>query len=136
MKAVFADTSFWIALLNPKDELHVKARELAMKLADAQVVTTEMVLAELLNDFGRRGRMLRLAAKRLVDELVHNENLTIVPQTSKQFQSALALYGDRADKNWGLTDCASFLVMQAMGLTEALTYDKHFEQVGFQALLR
>jgi predicted nucleic acid-binding protein len=136
LKAVFADTSFWIALLNPKDELHVKARELAMKLADAQVVTTEMVLAELLNDFGRRGRMLRLAAKRLVDELVHNENLTIVPQTSKQFQSALALYGDRADKNWGLTDCASFLVMQAMGLTEALTYDKHFEQVGFQALLR
>ncbi len=43
---------------------------------------------------------------------------------------------DRMDEEWGLTDCISFVVMRAWGLTEALTADKHFEQAGHVVLLR
>ncbi len=39
-------------------------------------------------------------------------------------------------KNWSLTDCISFVVMQEHGIHEALTADHHFEQVGFQVLLK
>lgn len=45
------------------------------------------------------------------------------------------LYRARPDKEWSLTDCTSFVVMNECGLTDALTGDRHFEQAGFKALL-
>jgi predicted nucleic acid-binding protein len=60
----------------------------------------------------------------------------VKPQTSDQFKRALSRYEERTDKDWSLTDCASFLIMEAEGIEEALTYDQHFAQVGFRALLR
>ena len=44
-------------------------------------------------------------------------------------------YRSRRDKEWSLTDCISFVVMEDEGLREALTGDRHFEQAGFVALL-
>ncbi len=62
-------------------------------------------------------------------------NILVVPQNERLFQEALELYLQRVDKAWSLTDCSSFLIMQEMGLTEALAHDKHFSQAGFVALL-
>jgi predicted nucleic acid-binding protein len=62
--------------------------------------------------------------------------MSIVPQSSLQFQDALVLYAARNDKEWSHTDCASFQAMKREGIAEALTHDRHFEQVGFRALLR
>ena len=59
-----------------------------------------------------------------------------MPQTSDQFERALSRYEERIDKDWSLTDCASFLIMEAEGMGAALTHDQHFAQAGFQALLR
>jgi predicted nucleic acid-binding protein len=42
----------------------------------------------------------------------------------------------RPDKAWSLVDCTSFMVMQQLGLQEALTTDQHFEQAGFLRLLK
>ncbi|HVP09633.1 MAG TPA: nucleic acid-binding protein, partial [Phycisphaerae bacterium] len=80
--------------------------------------------------------MLRIAAKQLVEQLGQNPRTIIIPQTNAQFQAAFALYSDRSDKTWSLTDCASFLIMKARAIDHALTYDKHFEQMGLVALLR
>jgi predicted nucleic acid-binding protein len=95
-----------------------------------------MVLVELLNDFARRGESLRAAAVTLVERLSANPNVSIVAQTSLQFRDSLALYRERPDQTWSLTDCASFLIMTEQGIEEALAHDKHFEQMGFKALLR
>jgi predicted nucleic acid-binding protein len=46
------------------------------------------------------------------------------------------LYRERPDKEWALTDCVSFIVMEDRGISEALTTDEHFHQAGFQALMR
>jgi len=59
-----------------------------------------------------------------------------VPQTSLQFESAFDSYRSKSDKEWSLTDCASFVLMRERGLAEALAHDQHFEQAGFVALLR
>jgi predicted nucleic acid-binding protein len=65
-----------------------------------------------------------------------NPNMTIVPQTSAQFQEALAVYRQYRDKEWSLTDCASIQIMREQSITDALSHDQHFEQAGFRALLR
>jgi uncharacterized protein len=134
MKRVFADTSYWIALLNPRDELHHTA--MAASHEYSELVTTEMVLVEFLNAFGDRGPRLRAAAAKAVKALRASAHISVTTQTSEQFERALSRYEDRPDKNWSLTDCASFLVMEAEGIGGALTHDQHFVQAGFRALLR
>jgi len=136
MRTVFADTDYWVATLNARDQLHEKAKAVSQSLAPVRLVTSEMVLAELLNDLAKRGPSLRGAAVESVARLQEDAATEVVPQTSIQFQEALSYYAQREDKAWGLTDCASFLTMKELGITEALTHDRHFEQAGFKALLR
>lgn len=136
MRIVFADTSYWVAILDQRDELHSRAGDLSRKLNPVHIVTSQMVLTELLNYFAERGSYLRHATVGLTEQLNQNANVTVVPQSIEQFQSALLLYRQREDQGWSLTDCSSFQIMQEWHLTEALTYDKHFEQAGFKALLR
>lgn len=54
---------------------------------------------------------------------------------STDFERARAMYCSRLDKGWSLTDCSSFQIMEAKGITEALAADHHFEQAGYRALL-
>lgn len=133
---VFANTGFLIALLNPRYALHVKAQHLESSGIFSAIITTEMVLAEFLNDFGSRGKELRSSAHEFVSQLQHYELFMIIQQTSLQFWNAVHLYQARTDKGWSLTNCASFLAMSDLGIQQALTYDRHFEQMGFRALLR
>lgn len=136
MKTVFADTGYWIALLNENDTLHSKAEAVSKSLGPYLVVTTEMVLAELAAFFSDKGPRLRQAVVDLIRSVRANPNIRIVPQTSLQFQDALALYEQSPDKEWSLTDCASFILMRELKITEALAHDQHFEQAGLVALLR
>jgi predicted nucleic acid-binding protein len=135
MSRVFADAGYWIALLNPKDSLHAKATELSQTLARVRIVTSEMVLAEVLNAFARKGEKLRTAACALVDQIRSSPNAEIVPVTSSAFRGALERYRSRVDKTWGLTDCTSFLIMEQKGIAEALSGDRDFQQAGFIALM-
>ena len=135
MRRVFADTSYWIALVNPRDQLHAKAVSVTQQLFSVRVLTSEMVLTEVLNSFSDGGP-LRRAVGRMIERLRSNRDVIIVPQTSQQFENALRRYKQAADKSWSLTDCASFEVMEAEEIQAALTHDQHFAQAGFEALLR
>ncbi|WP_324282037.1 PIN domain-containing protein [Cyanobacterium aponinum UTEX 3222] len=136
MKKVFADTGYWIALLNPYDDLHNQAKKLSQSLKSATIVTSQMVLAELLNEFSKRGENFRKITTQFIEQLAQKSNIIIVAQNDQQFQDGLELYKQRPDKQWSLTDCVSFIIMKEMDISEALAYDKHFEQAGFIALLR
>jgi uncharacterized protein len=136
MTLLFADTGYWIALLDPQDTLNDKAKTLSRERFRATVMTSEMVLTEVLNHFSKRGRGLRIAALMLVNSLRDSPSVEVLPQTPELFQQALQLYGQRLDQAWSHTDCASFVIMQQRGIVEALAYDKHFEQAGFRALMR
>ena len=135
MKTVFADTGYWIALLNANDELHRKAEAVSRSLGPHLVVTTEMVLIELAAFFSKSAS-LRQAVADLIRQLRANPNAKIIAQTSLQFQNALDLYERSPDSDWSLTDCASFIAMREAGITDAIAHDEHFEQAGFVALLR
>lgn len=134
MKVVFADTGYWEAVLNPNDKLHAKAQEASVALGKVRLLTTEMVLDELLAALSKVP--VRPFAIRGVEAIRSNPNVEVVPQTSLQFSTAFDRFRSMADKEWSLTDCASFNVMRERGLTDALAHDRHFEQAGFVALLR
>ena len=135
MRTVFGDASYWIALLNPRDQWHERANSITRRLGDRLIVTSEMVLVELLNHFAEYGEMKRGEVARMVKALVANPSVEVVPQTSEQFRAAVDYYESRSDKEWGLTDCSSFQIMESRGIGEALSSDRDFAQAGFNVLL-
>lgn len=136
MKTVFADTGYWVAILNPKDSLHQTSVSVTASLSSFCIVTSEMVFTEALNSFSKQGAFLRQNAVMLIQQSIRKPNIEIILQTSNLFHEALHLYQQRPDQAWSLTDCASFCIMQQRNILEALTHDRHFEQAGFIALLR
>ena len=135
MTVVFTDAGYLIANLDDRDLLHERARA-AAKLGLFRIVTTQMVITEVLNYVSRGGEYLRNLAAQMVQELEANPDVEIVPQTDAQFRAAVERYAARSDQRWSLTDCASFLVMEERNITAALAYDRDFVQAGFVALLR
>jgi predicted nucleic acid-binding protein len=133
MKSVFADTSFFIAFLVAHDQHFAQAHEFA-EAYTRWLVTTTGVLTEAAN-FLARSR-LRKQLVETVDELRTNPHVEVVAESPELWDRAFNLYAARPDKSWSLTDCLSFVVMQDRGLTEALTADRHFEQAGFEILLK
>ena len=136
MSALFADAGYWIVLWNPRDALHQKALTIADGLGASAVVTTQLVLTEALDAMAGMGEFRRRFAAQMVQALEDNPDVEIIPQTDSQFRAALQRYASRSDQRWSLTDCASFLAMEERDLTQALAYDRDFEQAGFVALLR
>lgn len=136
MRIVFADTFYWIALLNPNDEAHERVVTASKNLSSARIVTTDEVLTEFLNYFAGRGPFLRRAAALLVERMHADRNIVVVPQTREGFLSGCRLYRSRSDKGYSLTDCISMEVMRREGLSDVLTNDAHFAQEGFSCMLR
>ena len=131
MNAVFADTFFYQALLDEGDLSHGQA--LTQSKVKRTILTTEFILLELGNACARAEDHADFLA--LLAGIRASLRTRIIPLDSRLFQRGLELFAGRPDKNWSLTDCISFVVMQDEGLTEALTGDGHFEQAGFKALL-
>jgi uncharacterized protein len=136
MKTVFADTGYWIALVNPQDDLHQVSRVITHQLMPFKIITSELVFNELLNTFSKQGSSLKQVAINLIKKSYNNPDIEIVPQTTELFMTALELYEQRPDQAWSHTDCSSFQIMRQNNILEALAYDKHFEQAGFIPLLR
>jgi predicted nucleic acid-binding protein len=136
MNKVFLDTSYAVALTTPQDGHHRQALELAgdLERQGAQMVTTRAVLLEIGNSLSRkRHRALGVA---LLEFLETDPRVEIVPLSEDLYRKGFELFGQRLDKEWGLVDCVSFVVMQDRGIRESLTTDEHFDQAGFRALLR
>jgi len=112
MRTVFADTFYWIAVLNPRDQAHELAVGVSKGLGDARIVTTDEVLTEFLNYFGTRGHFFRSAAAHLVERMQVDRPIQISPQSHERFLAGCRLYQARPDKGYSLTDCISMEVMR------------------------
>jgi predicted nucleic acid-binding protein len=129
---VFVDTSYILALVNRSDALHQRARDTSLRVPPPYL-TTEAVLTEVGNALARqRWRSLAITTLRTFRTSTDVEVLSV---NAGLFDRAVSFYSARPDKDWGLTDCVSFVVMQERGLTHVLAFDRHFEQAGFQNLL-
>lgn len=132
MPKYFADTWFWIGLINRRDQAHADAESVSDAITeDDQIFTSQMVFVELLGHFASFGEHFRTAAKELIDELSSQPSVTITQQTPAQFVDAAQKYYQHRDKKWSLTDCSSMLLMQQYQIATAITNDHHFEQAGY-----
>jgi predicted nucleic acid-binding protein len=134
-RALLLDTSFIIALENRDDPFHARAKGLDRELSreDAVVYVHWGVLLEIGDGYARLNR--REKGSQLLDKIHQEEGYRVVPLTEDLIQLAMALYRSRHDKEWGLTDCLSFVLMEREGITQALSADVHFRQAGFDAVL-
>ena len=135
MRTIFADTSYWFALLVRTDPWHEIAILLSREIDGAHIFTTEMVIAELLNGVSRLGEYHRNLATVEITRMRSDPDVEIIAQSELQFRDAFNLYQSRPDQRWGLTDCASFIAMRERGVTHVLTADRDFTQAGFNILM-
>ena len=132
MRRVFADTYFFIALVNERDRAHPRGVEFATS-ERASLVTTAWIMTELADGLAKtpnRGLFSTILA-----ETEQEASNILVPASNDLFRQGIERYEQRPDESWSLTDCISFVVMEEHGLSEALTADRHFEQAGFVPLL-
>jgi len=107
MKQIFADTFYWVALINPQDNWHQRAREVTSSLKNVKLVTTDEVLVELLNFMSVRGANRKRRTVEFIDDLLQNPRLQVIPQNRESFLQGFELYRRRPDKEYSLTDCIS-----------------------------
>jgi predicted nucleic acid-binding protein len=133
MKPTFVDTSFLLGLVLADDELHEAALRWRRAIG-GPLLTTEYVLVEFADALSHEH--LRGVALSTIALLRGDPDVRIIAASSGLLDRALELFGERMDKQWALTDCISFVVMEDEEATDALTADHHFEQASFVALLR
>jgi predicted nucleic acid-binding protein len=132
MTPCFADTFFFLALVVRKDpKVHEAAA--AAHQSGRPMVTTAWVIVELADALC--DAVNRPVFDRLYSTLLNSPRVEIIPPDERWLDLGIQRFNSRPDKDWSLTDCISFVVMEHRGLTEALTADHHFEQAGFAALL-
>ena len=134
MKTWFADTFYFLALRNPKDAANERAVKITQENPNRVILTTAWVLTEvgdaLADPINRQGFL------DLYHMLRQHPKAIIVFPDQDLFERGVDLFEKRRDKEWSLTDCISFVVMKKRKIAAALTGDHHFEQAGFQALLK
>ena len=135
--AVFADTAYWIARNNSRDQWHQSALDAFNRLGpDERIVTTEEVLTEFLTGMSKSGAYMRQQAVDVVRSIYENPSVDVIAQSRQTFFDGLSRYARRPDKAYSLQDCVSMNVMERMGIDGALTNDRHFDQEGFRMLMR
>jgi len=134
-KSVFADTSFFFALVAKRDPAHQAAVSAYAKLlrARCRVVTTDYIIDETLTL--TKARISAETALALLDRIETSEAITLEDIADRRFSAAKAFFRKHADHGYSFTDCTSFVLMNELEQTAALTTDGHFIEAGFQALL-
>jgi predicted nucleic acid-binding protein len=133
-RAVFVDTSAWIAASNTRDKYHnVAAAEYRRLLSSRSLfVTTNLVIAEtyiiILRNGGHPRAMHFLQSLRSsprLERVYSDDNLEILAES---------ILDKHVDQDFSYTDAVSFSVMQQHGLHTDFTFDNHFATLGFEML--
>ena len=135
MSRLFCDTSYFVALMYPRDQHHRAAVALEPVVESSDLVTTEEILIELLNFFCEAGQKVRTEVSGYTRQLLINPKFAVIARNDLSFLDGLEFYERRPDKGYSLTDCISMNVCRELGIGEILTSDNHFVQEGFRILL-
>lgn len=137
MRVVFLDSSFFIAIVDPRDAMHTRAKDLLEALLNERVrfLTVDIVVYEILAFFSRSGGALRSAAAGVSREILTESTLDCIRVDPVLLSRAIDRYESRSDKTFSLTDCVAMLVCEDLGISDVFTSDADFERAGFVRLL-
>lgn len=134
-REAFADTSALYAAVDARDTHHPDAAALMREMARSSrtIVTSDYVIAETVNlAIARRGRVV---AERLLELFERSAGIRIEWIEANRFATTKAYFRKHAAHGYSFTDCSSFVVMRELGISDALTTDRHFVAAGFRSLL-
>lgn len=128
---MLVDTSFVIALEMARDNQHKAAAKYWKGYVQnpQPLITTDWVFAEIVTFFNNKG--LHAKAVEVGERLLQSRLVEIIAITPELRSLAWAFFKRHSDKQYSLTDCASFVVMSKRRVSHALTFDDHFAQAGF-----
>jgi len=129
---VFLDTVGLLAVWDKSDQWHAAAEDCLGKLlaSRADLVTTTYVLLECGNAAARRP--YRLAVSQLRERM--EESGRLIAPTREDWENAWRVYASGGKDQAGMVDLVSFAVMRRLGISQAFTNDRHFQQAGFEIL--
>src|SRR6266404_5308771 len=119
--------------LDSRDGLHPRSLAWA-KVASPLLIVTDYILLETVNYLSRPQDRTKVCL--LANRILTSSDYEVVPASPQLLRAGLKLHEQSSYKAWSLTDYISFIVMRERGISQALTHDHHFEQAGFEALLR
>jgi uncharacterized protein len=131
-RRIFLDTGYLIALIRKKDACHAVALQAAASYI-GPFLTTDLILVELANSLSKPPYRKTVVA--VIEKIRADSKTAVVPLTSKGMSKAFSLFKSREDKTWSMVDCFSFEVMKEKRIKQALTFDDHFRQAGFDTPL-
>ncbi len=136
IEPIFVDSFAWIAAINKSDNHHEISLRILEELLNkqAKLITTNYVVVETINALSKVE--FRKTVIEFIDKLGKSPSVQIVKITDEIYNNAWTLYQQRMDKDWGITDCTSFEVMQMFNIRKAFTGDKHFEQAGYSLIVK
>lgn len=131
MKSYFVDTSAIVAFQNRNDDNYQNALKIFTELANRKCMLfiTDYIQME------THGLLLSRAGRTIAQKFLEDDSWNIETVTTIDKVKAIALLKRYQDKDFSLTDATSFIVMERLGLTTAITFDDHFKQYGFMVNL-
>lgn len=130
----FADTSFFKAVIDPKDEFHQDAKKIEQKINDEQIklITSNYVLDEAFTLIRKR------CGLKVVNEFrVYLSTISTVLKIIRVTVTDEAGAWDWFLQDWSdlsFTDCVSFALMHRLEIKEALAFDDHFKRAGYKLI--
>jgi predicted nucleic acid-binding protein len=138
LRRIFVDTSFYVALIDRRDDLHAAAENVLDELYDegsVELVTSDFVLGEVLTFFAGHGQHMRKLAAGLVDRIAAQPAFVRVPASRSLWERAFAHYTSRLDKRYSFVDCTSMVICRELKISMVLSHDQDFEREGLTILL-
>lgn len=130
---IFVDTSAFIALTNKSDKYHIKAKNFVTKLKmPYEFYTTNYILDEAITRI--RMYVSHNSACKFGDRIFKSKLYKIYYIDKEIEKEAWSLFQKYKDKLFSFTDCTSFVIMKKFNIYNAFTFDKNFQQMGFNIL--
>lgn len=126
---LLADTGALIALFNPRDALHERAKTFAREAAGSRFVVTELILSETVTRLRARTGAARAAD--VGTALLNSRRYEVLFVDAALVEAGLADLRRFADKRLSLVDAVSFAVIRSLGLDGSFTFDRDFRDCGF-----
>lgn len=127
---IFADSSFWIAIRNERDQYHRRAVEWLGDPEGGPLATTNQVRGETWT-FLRR-KVGHASASQFLATLERSRRTRVVFVSEEMEADAIRWLRKHDERPYSFVDATSFVIMRAMHIRDALTYDDDFVVAGFR----
>jgi predicted nucleic acid-binding protein len=135
MKKIFIDTNAFIALYFKKDQFHHIATNIHRELLkNNDYVTSNYVIDETIT--GLVMKSSHADAVEFFEDIKKSTFIDIIYINDTLEHDSFNLFKKLSDKEFSFTDCTSFLIMKHFKIKTAFTNDHHFEQMGFEILIK